>query len=292
MGSLSQADAAQLKAQLQDAVICCTERGLYQASKWYVCLVTACFPFLVRILMLTRAAELLNSFATSDDDDALTDVDSPMSDAPPQTPNAVPKDPTESRLEARELHKYLLAKTFFDCREYDRCAAVFLPSILPKASVSIPSPHFARSKAKGKARQTTPAREKVTIESVQGLSQRSLFLALYAKYLAGDRRVNEDSEVILGPRDGGLVNKELQGITAILEEWFNSLSSNGRQPQGWLEYLYGIVLARGKNEKLAKDYFIQSVHHYAYNWAAWQELASLLGTTEEVRRDLRTKGLN
>ena len=35
MGSLSQADAAQLKAQLQDAVICCTERGLYQASKWY-----------------------------------------------------------------------------------------------------------------------------------------------------------------------------------------------------------------------------------------------------------------
>lgn len=36
MGSLSQAETAELKAQLQDAVTCCSDRGLHQAAKWYV----------------------------------------------------------------------------------------------------------------------------------------------------------------------------------------------------------------------------------------------------------------
>ncbi|KAF1969805.1 TPR-like protein [Bimuria novae-zelandiae CBS 107.79] len=264
MGSLSPAQIAQLKAQLQDAVVCCTERGLYQASKW--------------------AAELLNSFPESDHDDSLTDVDSPMSEAPPHTPNAVPKDATEARLEARETHKYLLAKTFFDCREYDRCAAVFLPNIAPKGPLQGSSPPSAKSKGKGKgkAAEGTPLKPSASLRAVQELSQRSLFLALYAKYLAGERRVNEDSELLLGPKDGGVVNKELQGISAILEEWFSSVPESGRQPQGWLEYLYGIVLAKGKNEKLAQDYFIRSVHLCAYNWSAWQELGSLIGTVDEL----------
>ena len=236
------------------------------------------------LMMLTRAAELLNSFPDSDHDDALTDVDSPMSGAPPQTPNPVPKDANELRLEARETHKFLLAKTFFDCREYDRCAALFLPTNIPQAFIQDSSPPSAPSKGngKGKAAQTTPTKARALIESVQHLSQKALFLALYAKYLAGERRANEDSEVILGPRDGSMVNKELQSVSEILEEWFASLPSTGRQPQGWLEYLYGVVLAKGKNEKLAKDYFVQSVHQYAYNWAAWLELNTLIGSTEEV----------
>jgi anaphase-promoting complex subunit 8 len=243
--------------------------------------------------MLTRAAELLVSFPESDDDDdALTDVDSPMSDAPPRTPTALPQDATEARLEAREAHKFLLAKSFFDCREYDRCAAVFIPGALPKGSTLSASPPAARSTAKGKAKQGTPTKAKSAVGWVQALSQKSLFLALYAKYLAGERRVNEDSEVILGPRDGGVVNGELQGISVVLEEWFSNLPSSGRQPQGWLEYLYGIVLAKGKNESLAKDYFIRSVTYYTFNWAAWQELASLLGTAEEVSTECAAQHLS
>lgn len=35
MGSLSAAQEAQLKVQLQDAVVCCTERCLYNSAKWY-----------------------------------------------------------------------------------------------------------------------------------------------------------------------------------------------------------------------------------------------------------------
>jgi anaphase-promoting complex subunit 8 len=248
--------------------------------------------------MLTRAAELLNALpaatdADTDDDGSDTDVDSPppMSGArAPHTPNPVPKDATELRLEAREAHKYLLAKTYFDCREYDRCAAVFLPGPLPKPSSNgTPRSPVAATKyapkgaMKPPATAATPTKAPFQPESIARLSQKSLFLALSAKYIAGEKRMNEDSEMILGPQDGGVtLNKELPAISAILYAWFKALPDSGRQPQGWLEYLYGIALAKGKNEKLAIDYLIQSVHHCTYNWGAWQELMSLLGTVEEL----------
>jgi anaphase-promoting complex subunit 8 len=252
-----------------------------------------CACVYVLILILTRAAELLNSLpSTVEDHGSDTDVDSPMSDEPPppHTPNLVPRDAAEVRLEAREAHKYLLAKTYFDCREYDRCAAVFLPGPLPKgpAHVTPLSSPVAKTKnavgagAKAKAKTGTPTKATSPAASVvAGLSQKSLFLALYAKYIAGEKRMNEDSEMILGPQDGGVtLNKELPAISAILEEWFNALPASARQPQGWLEYLYGIVLAKGKNDKVALDYLIKSLHYYPYNWGAWQELMSLLGTPE------------
>ena len=232
------------------------------------------------LMMLTRAAELLDSLPCADDNGSDTDVDSPMSDAhPPQTPNLVPKDATEARLEAREAHKFLLAKTYFDCREYDRCAAVFLPGPLPKGT---PQPATKQS-TKGKAKMFTPTKAKLSNDATKGISQKSLFLALYAKYIAGEKRMNEDSEMILGPQDGGVtLNKELPMVSAVLEEWFRDLPNSGRQPQGWLEYLYGMVLAKGKNEQLAIDYLVKSVHQYTYNWGAWQELQALLNTMDEL----------
>lgn len=204
-----------------------------------------------------------------------------MSDAP-HSPISPAQDSAELRLEARESYKYLLAKTYFDCREFDRCAAVFLPSTLPKAPPASSSP--TKPTHSGKAKAKVSRKPSGVLDSLRGLSQKSLFLALYAKYMAGEKRMNEESEMILGPQDGGVtMNKELPTITAILEEWFHELPSSGRQSQGWLEYLYGIVLAKGKNEKQAIDYLIQSVKLYEYNWGAWQELAGLLGTKEEVR---------
>ncbi|OCK82167.1 cell division cycle protein-like protein 23 [Lepidopterella palustris CBS 459.81] len=268
MGTLSESDTAQLKAQLQDAVTSCTDRCLYQSAKW--------------------AAELLNSLPSSDlTSGSDTDVDSPMSDSvPPQTPmRPLPKDRIEAQLEAREMHKFLLAKTYFDCREYDRCAAVFIPGTLPKSSTNLSSPQSTKGKppAKGKAKVATPTKTKSTMDSISGLSQKAIFLALYAKYIAGEKRKDEESEMILGPQDGGVtMNKELNGISTILEDWFSNLASSGRQGQGWLEYMYGIVLAKGKNENLAKQWFIRSVHLYPYNWGAWQELSSILGTAEEL----------
>jgi len=214
--------------------------------------------------MTPRAAELLNALpgageareAGEEEEEGgnggqggQDDDDQPMAGTPPP---AIAHDSAEARLEAREAHRFLMAKTYFDCRELDRCAAVFLP---------------------GPGAPATPA----------GLSQKALFLALYAKYLAGEKRMNEDSEMILGPHDGAATpNRELPGVAAALHAWFAALPASGRRAQGWLEYLYGVVLAKSRNEALAIDYLVRSVHAYPFNWAAWQELLALLTTVDEL----------
>ena len=215
-----------------------------------------------------RAAELLNSLAQADfPPGSDTDPDSPRPDGPPQPTS--PRDLAEAALESREAHKLLLAKAFFDCREFDRCAAVFLPTTLPR--IPVDGPGAGKGKATAKA------------SPVSALSQKALFLALYAKYLSGEKRKDEESEMILGPADGGVaVNRELNGIAAILEQYFVERQARTKDGGGWLEYLYGIVLAKGKNEELAKEWFIRSVNIYPYNWGAWQELANLLNTIEDV----------
>ena len=218
-------------------------------------------------------------------------------DSPPSMPTFLSSnsDPEEARLEARELSKYLLAKSYFDCREFDRCAAVFLPSILPRAPLAPTSPNSkAPTKpAKGKARESSPNAETSAVPPsnvLPRLSQKSLFLALYAKYMSGEKRKNEESEMILGPADGGsTVNRELVGLARTLEGWFADRAGRGLagSNQGWLEYLYGIVLAKGKTEEDAKGWLIRSVHLYPYNWGAWLELSELLERFEDLQKITR-----
>lgn len=52
MSALSQAEEAQLKAQLQDAVVSCTERCLYNSAKWYAA--PQLVPTKPTVLMLTK----------------------------------------------------------------------------------------------------------------------------------------------------------------------------------------------------------------------------------------------
>lgn len=169
-----------------------------------------------------------------------------MSEAPPEglAPIVITKnpDPEEAQLEAKEINQYLLAKSFFDCREYDRCAAVFLPDTIlsgvlsssPKNAQAGPSP---KGKGKAKARTSTTPPVPAPI-----LSQKSLFLALYAKMLSGEKAKDEDGEMVMGPHDtGNLVNKQLVVISRFLENWFRERSTDTGDvvgSQGWLEYLY------------------------------------------------------
>ena len=186
----------------------------------------------------------------------------------------------EIQLETRERHKYLLAQSYFNCKEFDRCAAVFLPGVVPHRPAPSASPSKSKSLNKGKSRLIPNDKSAETSD----LSQKSLFLALYAKYISGEKLKDEESEMILGPHDGGVaVNKELVGISQTLETWF-SKHPNPTESQGWLEYLYGIVLAKGKNEEDAKRWLIRSIHNYPYNWGAWQELSYLIESAEELAR--------
>ena len=226
-------------------------------------------------------------FTPSDD----TDPDSRMEDADENQSSVISanSDPEEARLEAKELPKYLLAKSYFDCREFERCAAVFIPTALPQGPLSDESPNSQETAppkpAKGKGKDNEPAKVLVLPppNTLPKLSQKSLFLALYAKYMSGEKRKDEDSEMILGPSDGGsTVNRELVGLSRNLEGWFADREAKGlsESNQGWLEYLYGIVLAKGKTEDTAKQWLLTSVHHYLYNWGAWLELSELLDYTE------------
>lgn len=201
-------------------------------------------------------------------------------------------DPEETRLESQEINKYLLAKSYFDCREYDRCAAVFLPSNIPRGPLSTTSPNSKTAtpatNAKGKSRDSGHSADASAIparNTLPRLSQKALFLALYAKYMSGEKRKDEDSEMVLGPADGGMTaNRELVGIGRAVEGWLTDRMNKEKQgsSQGWLEYLYGIVLAKGKNEENAKRWLINSIHRCPYNWGAWLELSELLGSVEEV----------
>ncbi|GAB7351108.1 hypothetical protein MBLNU459_g1572t1 [Dothideomycetes sp. NU459] len=80
------------------------------------------------------------------------------------------------------------------------------------------------------------------------------------------------------------MNKELPSISSILEDYFDRSDTRegSQQSQGFLEYLYGIVLLKGKNEALAKTWLLRSVNIYPWNWGPWQELADMLSSSEEL----------
>lgn len=242
---------------------------------------------------------MLDSLVPSDEDD--TDARSSMETDP--TPNTNPflpqLDLAEAALEARESHKYLLAKSYFDTREYDRCAAVFLPPTIPPVPLSTVSPNvrsrtsLTPQKGKGKApgRPSSRGGHAPAQSPYPKLSQKSLFLALYAKYLAGEKRRDEETEMVLGPADGGMtVNRELPDLARGLEGWFAERRELGLETrgQGWLEYLYAVILLKGKNEEQAKRWLIRSVHLYPFNWGAWQELNDLLPNVEDVSLALKS----
>ncbi|KAL4882289.1 anaphase promoting complex subunit 8 [Aspergillus karnatakaensis] len=264
-----------LKHRLEDAAIKCSERCLYQSAKW--------------------AAEMLDSIAPVDQYD--TDPESPMDiTEPPLPPNPYLRmqDPQEALLEAQESYKYLLAKSYFDTREYDRCASVFLPLTIPPIALSTSSPNLkpklSLTPQKEKAKRASTGGKKgnsVTRNPYPKLSQKSLFLALYAKYLAGEKRKNEETEMVLGPADGGAtVNRELPDLARGLEGWFNERQEKGVEThnQGWLEYLYGVILIKGRNEEEARKWLIRSVHLNPFHWGAWQELNDLLASTEDLKQ--------
>ena len=268
--SIDRGTAEQLRNKLQEASIKCSERCLYQAAKW--------------------ASELSISLGPHlDDSGSDTEIDSPMEGADPiHTQSTIfmgSTDPFESRLEAHEVHKYLLAKSYFDCKEFERCAAVFLPS----GAARPPMLGTTREKKRGSPSQNKSRISKDSAPSrdaLPRLSQRSLFLALYAKYLAGEKKKEEAAEMIMGPQDKVSVeNTELVGISAYLKRYFDQRGSK-RSGDGWLEYLYGVVLAKGKDEDEARRWLIKSVWLYPFNWSAWLELNDLIDSPDELHEML------
>jgi anaphase-promoting complex subunit 8 len=227
-----------------------------------------------------RAAELLDALPEPE-------IDATMSDAPANDvhPIFAPNpDPIEAALEAQELGRYLLAKSYFDCKEFERCAAVFLPEPLLAGLLGNNPSETTSAKGKGKAKAIGSFSDYALPE----ISQKSMFLALYAKVIAGEKHKDEDTEMIMGPQDSGaVINKQLVVVSRFLTKWFEERKADdGDYPasQGFLEYLYGMVLAKEKNDNLALDYLMQSVHLFPWNWGAWQEITNLVSRVEQLNK--------
>lgn len=101
--------------------------------------------------------------------------------------------------------------------------------------------------------------------------------------------------MILGPLDSAATaNRELQGILASLEGIFavkghvhgdvddDDEGEEWGEEDGWLLYLYGVVLLKQKNTEEARGALVKSVCLYPYNWSAWLELGSTLGNLADV----------
>lgn len=168
----------------------------------------------------------------------------PVGELPPAYLHPLSTDKKEAALEAQEFSQYLLAKSYFDVKEYDRCSHVL---------------------------------EKCT-------SRKAVFLHLYSKYIAGEKRKDEASEMVLGPLDGaGTQNKEISYIMSVLQT--KVVLKDGErvsEDDSFLVWLYGICLLKQKNESAARDALIASVVAYPYNWSAWQDLASTVGSLQDV----------
>ncbi|SPN97672.1 related to cell division control protein CDC23 [Cephalotrichum gorgonifer] len=238
-----------------------------------------------------RAAELLNSIPEPEPTRTSSVHETPAAHSPYlSSPNP---DPEEAPLEAQEFSRYLLARSLFDTREYDRCAAVFLPESMLASIVDSKADPITSMTPKGKGRARSSGGRAVGSGPDPGaalprLSQKSLFLALYAKVISGEKRRDEDAEMVMGPHDLGTVgNKQLVLVSRYLNAWFEERATPDGDvigSQGWLEYLYGMVLAKEKNNEKAMEYLIRSVHLFPMNWGCWLEMASLISRVEDLNR--------
>ncbi|KAL5168098.1 Anaphase-promoting complex subunit 8 [Glycine soja] len=143
---------------------------------------------------------------------------------------------------------YLLAKSYFDCREYKRAA------------------HVLRDQN----------------------GRKSVFLRCHALYLritmkpildatlAGEKRKEEEMIELEGPLGkSDAVNHELVS----LERELSTFRKNGKVDPFCL-YLYGLVLKQKGSENLARAVLVESVNSYPWNWNAWTELQSLCKTVD------------
>ncbi|RUS31263.1 putative cell division cycle [Jimgerdemannia flammicorona] len=229
-----QPNIAEIKYLLRDAVVQCSERALYFGAKWYPRISNLPASLWLQYLtffLSARAAEALsgidNTLVT------VTSLGTPIAGA--SHSYSVESPPPLTDL---EYDKYLLAKTYFELKEFDRASHALI-----------------------------------------GCNEsRSRFLRLYAKFLAGEKRKEEEAQNIMGPLDNSrAINRELDFILEELRPAFEA-----GELDAFCLFLYGIVCVKRNAKQLAVEVLVRSVNKYPYNWSAWLELASCISTQEMV----------
>lgn len=254
-----------IRRDLRRASVDCSERGLFQAAKWAS----------EQLNSITKVTESLNKYrvykkknkikkskdknqAMDDDknEQEAMDEDKDSSDEEcdiydysdsedecttnekQKQPNKNCKYPYNPKMTYKEYDKFLYARSLFDIREFDRASYILNSLTHPKC----------------------------------------VFLKLYSKFMAGEKRKEEEVIDIIGLNDNNYyINKE---VLEIENDLIESIKNN--QNDGFLFYLYGVLCAKKNQKKKAIQLLVRSVKLYPYNWSAWLELASCLITQELI----------
>lgn len=205
-------DLQELQLCLQESAILLTDFCLYHGAKW--------------------SAEALNSIVLDQ----------------PQTDSSINHNNNNKHFRNRfrysensksESNVFLLAKTYFNTKEFDRCAFVLKSCTSPE----------------------------------------SIFLKLYATYLSGEKKREEESEGVLGQNDTQSTN---DAIPQILKELAVIMEFNEYSNNPFLNYLYGIILLKQKSIESAIEYLVKSIMLYPFNWSCWKELILNLSNYDEA----------
>ncbi|KAL2315127.1 Anaphase-promoting complex subunit Apc8 [Schizosaccharomyces pombe] len=190
----------------------CSERGLVYAVRW--------------------AAEMLNGMNPIEMEHI------PFSSTPTGEFDLDPDMANEKLLEVEEKNIYLLAKSYFDCKEFERAA--------------------------------------YTLQNCK--SSKSIFLRLYSKYLAGEKKSEEENETLLNTNlTLSSTNREFYYISEVLE----SLHYQGNKDP-YLLYLSGVVYRKRKQDSKAIDFLKSCVLKAPFFWSAWLELSLSIDSLETL----------
>lgn len=105
------------------------------------------------------------------------------------------------------------------------------------------------------------------LESSKSTSDKARFLRLYARFLMSERKLDEHGMII--PKPNGTLPATSPSLIPILKELIDAADP-------FLLFLKGAILRKLNRPIEAMDCLIRSIQSFAYNWAAWQELAMTL----------------
>jgi len=99
-------------------------------------------------------------------------------------------------------------------------------------------------------------------------SPRVIFMHFYSKYLAGEKkRVDSETDVIVS------TEANLQYLKDLRADLQKHYEGSGTTIDGYILYLYGVVLKKLGLNQDAKKMLLESVRKEPCLWSAWQELA-------------------
>ncbi|GAM17299.1 hypothetical protein SAMD00019534_004740 [Acytostelium subglobosum LB1] len=180
---------------------------------------------------------------------------------------------------SEEHAKLLLAKSFFELKEYLRCADVLTMSKCCTSSVS----RFLRIYSLYLAYEKRSQEESI-VASAQDPAQAA---AASTGAFGADPSTTSD----LKPASQGdansptshfkTVSKEMQQLAQQLEQWLGEYVDIEQQDP-FLLYIYAAILKQKNDVAGAKSALVRSVTHYPCNWSAWLDLASLCNDIHSV----------